>query len=69
MSKEEFINELNKHDWYYIMSDDPVIYDNGRFNNNRLLNLSKDNVELKELYNKKLQETNESIKSSLSRTI
>lgn len=49
---EEYKNALNKHDWFYFMSDDPRVYESGSFNHNKLVRLAGLNKEYEKQYNK-----------------
>lgn len=41
MTLKEYKEKLNKHDWYYAMSDDPRIYDTGLAEENELKRLAE----------------------------
>jgi len=41
---------LQKHDWYYMMSESPSVYENGSRNLEEILRISKINLVFKELY-------------------
>lgn len=51
LSFEEYQDALEKHDWFYEMSDDQTIYDAGKFNYARLVSLSDTNKDFKEAFN------------------
>ena len=46
MTLIEFKEELSKHDWFYMMSESPLKYEEGRANHNRLLKIASNSPEL-----------------------
>lgn len=48
----KYEDALKKHDWYYIMSEDPSVFESGRFNHNRLVRLTVQSEEHRKLFNK-----------------
>lgn len=52
MSIEDYEKELKEHDWYHAYSDDPRVWEMGRFDYNRLVKLSKLSNEHEELFKK-----------------
>lgn len=51
MNKQTFTELLEKHDWYYMFSDDSNVYDKGLREENEIKEAYKDNSELEEIYN------------------
>lgn len=39
MTKKDYQNKLNNHDWFYVMSDDPKVYEAGLKEEKELKNL------------------------------
>ncbi len=55
MSKKEYKELLDNHDWTYMFSDDSRKYTEGKKNEEYLKKLAKDN-DLQEMYDQKLKE-------------
>ena len=51
MTREEFYNELEQHDWTFMYSDDHSMYTRGRQNIERLTAIASQSPELEELFN------------------
>ncbi len=50
MTREEFYNELERHDWTYSYSDDFRVYRSGEANIKRLKGIAAQSEELTELF-------------------
>lgn len=50
LTEEEYKKMLDQHDWLYFMSDDPRVYENGRFVHNKLLKLAGTNSNFSDLF-------------------
>lgn len=50
MNSEEFMNMLERHDWYYAYSDDHRVWTKGREESDAIYKAMTDDVELRELY-------------------
>jgi hypothetical protein len=50
MKKEEFIEMLKAHDWYYMYSDDHSVYCKGRDEITAIFEAMKENPEFGKLY-------------------
>ena len=50
MTREEFYNELERHDWTYSYSDDFRVYQSGEANIKRLKGIAAQSEELTELF-------------------
>ena len=55
MEIEEYKDLLEKHDWYYMFSDDNKVYDNGKNSEENLIKLYKENPELEILYKARIE--------------
>lgn len=55
ITKEEYQDMLEKHDWYYEMSDDSRVYQSGTKNRLNLLQLANSNKEFEQMYKDKLK--------------
>lgn len=52
MTLEEYKKRLQNHDWLYAYSDDPNVYERGRYEQETLEYLAKENPEFKQAFNK-----------------
>lgn len=50
-SLKDYYDMLNKHDWWYQMSDDSSVYHKGREEQARLISISRDSDEHAQLFN------------------
>ena len=50
MTIDEYKERLKKHDWYYLMSDDPRVYDTGLAEEIELKKLSFESISHKEAF-------------------
>lgn len=50
MNLEDYKERLKSHDWWYEMSEDPVVYQRGRANYLELVRLSKESESHLELF-------------------
>lgn len=50
MTLKEFYQELEKHDWYYDMSDDHGVWERGTANKRRLEGIAEESEEHRKLY-------------------
>lgn len=50
LSKEQFQELLNEHDWWYNMSEDHRIWQKGLDEENQILALCRNNPEFKQMY-------------------
>lgn len=57
MTLEDYKKELDKHDWFYGMSEDSSIYKKGLYNESRLRDLTRLSKDHKETFEKKKNET------------
>jgi len=56
MDLQQFDQELRNFDWYYDMSDDPVVYTSGKTRFERLAVISKQSEQHSELFSKYYKE-------------
>jgi len=56
MTVEEFKIELEKHDWWYEMTEDPYVYAEGSANYRKLIKISKLSNEHLDLFDKTKKE-------------
>lgn len=52
MTLESYKERLERHDWYYMMSDDPRVYDSGKQEEDNLKKLAEGRKTYKEAYEK-----------------
>lgn len=50
MNKEDFQIMLKKHDWWYHMSEDPRVYEDGKASLNKILKICEQDSELNNMY-------------------
>lgn len=51
MNLQDYYDLLEQHDWYYIFSDDHKVYEKGKSNQDKLVDLAEENgPKFKELY-------------------
>jgi len=51
MTKQELYKALQKHDWWYMMSDDFGVWNSGEANKKKLIIMASESPELTKLYN------------------
>lgn len=56
MTLKEYKQKLDKHDWFYMMSDDPRWYDSGLAAETELEKLAEKDKELREAFDAKKNE-------------
>jgi len=56
MKLKEYKERLNKHDWYYMMSEDPRWYDSGHAEENELRQLAETKPSFKKAFDAKYKE-------------
>jgi len=56
MSIVEYEKQLRNFDWYYEMSDDPIVYSDGRLRYQELVNITKQSEEYLELFDRYYKE-------------
>jgi hypothetical protein len=52
VTRAEFLLELSKVDWFYMMSDDNAVYHKGRKHKTKVMNMAKGNAEFDAMYKK-----------------
>lgn len=55
MNLKEYKQKLKEHDWYYVMTDDPRVYDEGLAKETELKRLAENNKSFKSAYEKHFQ--------------
>lgn len=53
MTLRQYRDRLNKHDWFYMMSDDRRIYESGKANETELQKLAKTDSNFQKAYDSK----------------
>jgi len=55
MDKKQFLELLDKHDWYYNFSDDNRVYDMGYSQSMTILRIIKERPDLEDLYDQYIE--------------